>query len=69
MDENKKKAIVIGLVIVGVIAAGVSFMKSGVVGGDKENVVGSLEEGVNHKTGLPLDPPKSQGAEDPSSIR
>lgn len=67
MDENKKKFIVIGIAVLAIIAAAMMFSKSGIAG-PKEEVVGSLEGGVNKDTGLPLNPPPASGApaEDPS---
>jgi hypothetical protein len=58
MDESKKKIVVIAACVAVAIAGASFLMTRGGVGGQKEEVVGSLEGGKNNATGLPLDPVK-----------
>lgn len=56
MDDKKKLAALVGLIVLALGAVG--FMMSKNVGGEgPEKKAGSLEEGINHETGLPLNPP------------
>jgi hypothetical protein len=57
MEASQKKLFaVIGVVVVAIAVAVFSFVQFG-VGGPQVRVVGTLEEGINRETGLPLDPP------------
>ncbi|MCE9558143.1 MAG: hypothetical protein K8R88_04260 [Armatimonadetes bacterium] len=70
MDDDKKKIAIIGSVIViAVVALAIMISKGGVGGEAKGQASGTLEGGMNTKTGLPLDPPKNQGTVDPSLDR
>lgn len=55
MEDKKKLLLVIGVIVVALVAIFVSASKS--ASGDKLQPVGSLEEGINHDTGMPLNPP------------
>ncbi|MBL8087828.1 MAG: hypothetical protein JNM85_07125 [Chthonomonas sp.] len=55
MDDQKKKLALIAIVVLALIAAGVSITKS--TSSEQGKAVGSLEEGINKENGLPLNPP------------
>lgn len=57
MDSSQKKLfIMIGVVVLAIAIAIFAFSKSGMTG-PQEKAVGSLEEGINKESGLPLNPP------------
>lgn len=58
MDDKKKLAALIGLIVVALGAVGF-MMTKGPGADEKPREVGSLEENVNKETGLPLNPPKN----------
>ena len=60
MEDKKKLAVLVGVIVLAL--GGVGFMMSQGVGGEgPPKKVGSLEEGVNHETGMPLNPVREDG--------
>ncbi|MCC6686312.1 MAG: hypothetical protein IT205_04925 [Fimbriimonadaceae bacterium] len=61
MDDKKKLIALVGVIVIALAAVGMMMAKN--VGGEgPEKKAGSLEEGINHETGLPLNPPSPNAA-------
>ena len=58
MDDKKKLAVLVGVIVLALGAVGF-MMTKGVPKEEQARSVGSLEENMNKETGLPLNPPKN----------
>lgn len=65
MDDKKKLLGLVGVIAIALAAVGL-MMSKGTGGEAPEHKAGSLEEGINHDNGLPLNPPSQRQGSDPS---